>query len=242
MPVLDQPLNYQWQFNGTNLNGRTNSLLELQIVSADQAGAYRIVMTAVANGQTNSWYGPAANVAITNLASAPPFIITQPGSQTVGLGASTAFKVQAGGTPPLMYEWLVDGATVSTGGDVSGVASPTLTFTNISASDRGVYSAIVSNSFGAVTSSVVTLAVLAAAAPGLLLAPMLTSGQIRFTVSGAAGLNYVVQTSTNMASTNWMPLFTNSVPFVFWDTNTSASQQFYRAIPQSATKSRPLAW
>jgi hypothetical protein len=67
----------------------------------------------------------------------------------------------------------------------------------------------------------VTAAVLTpAAGPG---------GQFRFTVSGDAGQNYVVQASTNML--DWMPVQTNAAPFVFTDANTAGfSQRFYRAF------------
>jgi hypothetical protein len=69
-------------------------------------------------------------------------------------------------------------------------------------------------------------------APGFLSSPDMTGGQFGFTVSGTAGLNYIVQSSTNLASAIWIPIITNSVPFALWDTNTSAPQQFFRAIPQ----------
>jgi len=70
------------------------------------------------------------------------------------------------------------------------------------------------------------------AAPGLILSPMLTGNQFGFTVSGTEGLNYILQSSRNLASANWLPILTNIVPFAFLETNTSAPQQFYRAIPQ----------
>jgi len=69
-------------------------------------------------------------------------------------------------------------------------------------------------------------------APGFLSPPVLTGGQFESTVSGTAGLNYIVQSSTNLASAIWLPVITNSVPFVFSATNTFAPQQFFRAIPQ----------
>jgi hypothetical protein len=39
------PFGYQWQFNGTNLNGETAPMLALKHVTADQAGAYWVVIT-----------------------------------------------------------------------------------------------------------------------------------------------------------------------------------------------------
>jgi len=70
------------------------------------------------------------------------------------------------------------------------------------------------------------------ATPALLTLPALAGGQFGFTVSGGAGLNYIVQTSTDLTSTNWLPVFTNVSPFNFGDTNISAPQKFYRAVSQ----------
>jgi hypothetical protein len=41
-----------------------------------------------------------------------------------------------------------------------------------------------------------------------------------------------VQTATNLVSANWQPIFTNTAPFPFGDTNLAAPQKFYRAISQ----------
>jgi hypothetical protein len=55
--------------------------------------------------------------------------------------------------------------------------------------------------------------------------------QFQFTVTGQTGANYVVQFSTNLANGVWLPLLTNTAPFIFTDTNTAASvQQFYRVV------------
>ena len=55
--------------------------------------------------------------------------------------------------------------------------------------------------------------------------------QFKFTVTGLAGANYVVQFSTNLATGVWLPLLTNTSPFIFTDTNTAASAQgFYRVV------------
>jgi hypothetical protein len=57
------------------------------------------------------------------------------------------------------------------------------------------------------------------------------SGQFRFTVTGSAGSNYVVQVSTNLSISNWLSLQTNSSPFNFLETNSGlTSPRFYRAI------------
>jgi hypothetical protein len=61
--------------------------------------------------------------------------------------------------------------------------------------------------------------------------PVYSNAQVQFTVSGTAGANYIVQSIADLSLTNWMSIVTNSVPFIFTDTNLS-TQKFYRAIAQ----------
>ena len=63
----------------------------------------------------------------------------------------------------------------------------------------------------------------------LLASPSFINGQFRFTLLGAAGTNYVVQTSTNFV--HWVPVVTNVAPFVFIDfTPMSSPWRWYRAV------------
>ena len=58
---------------------------------------------------------------------------------------------------------------------------------------------------------------------------MLGTGQFEFNVSGVVGFNSIVERSTDLA--DWAPIFTNSLPFTFIDTNsTGLSQNFYRVV------------
>jgi endonuclease/exonuclease/phosphatase family metal-dependent hydrolase len=69
------------------------------------------------------------------------------------------------------------------------------------------------------------------AAPAQLGGAAYTNGAIQFTVSGSAGSNYVVQTTTNFEG--WISLWTNAAPFDFVDTNTAGyPAKFYRALSQ----------
>lgn len=50
-----------------------------------------------------------------------------------------------------------------------------------------------------------------------------------FYVDGMPNTNYAVETSTDL--NNWLPVFTNTAPFSFADTNSaSLNQNFYRAV------------
>ncbi len=64
-----------------------------------------------------------------------------------------------------------------------------------------------------------------------MLAPLLfTNGVFTLGVTGTITANYILQTSTNLSSTNWLPVFTNTSPFSFSESNLIAPQKFYRAV------------
>ena len=58
-----------------------------------------------------------------------------------------------------------------------------------------------------------------------------TNNSFRFTVSEVSGLNYIVQANTNLSTTNWIAIATNTAPFTITDTAlTNNPQRFYRAL------------
>jgi Immunoglobulin domain/Bacterial Ig domain/Fibronectin type III domain/Immunoglobulin I-set domain len=83
-----------------------------------------------------------------------PSIITQPISQSVVQGSNTTFSVVANGTAPLSYKWLF------AGNDISGATSNALALANVQTNQAGVYSVVISNSFGTVTSDPANLTVI----------------------------------------------------------------------------------
>jgi hypothetical protein len=89
-------------------------------------------------------------------------ITNQPVSLTVTQGASASFSVAAFGQPPPGYQWQLNGASLTDGGNVLGSATDTLTLSTTSLSDAGGYSVVITNSYGSVTSAVASLTVLAA--------------------------------------------------------------------------------
>jgi hypothetical protein len=85
---------------------------------------------------------------------AQPTITLQPQSQTNVLGSGLTLAVEATGTLPLSYQWRRSGATVA------GATDATLVFTNLQSSHAGNYTVVITNSEGAVTSSVAFVRVL----------------------------------------------------------------------------------
>jgi sugar lactone lactonase YvrE len=80
-------------------------------------------------------------------ADAAPTITVQPAPQSVALGASVTFTVQASGVPTPSYQWQFNGA------NVGGATNPSLTVANVQATSLGGYAVVVSNSVGSVTSN-----------------------------------------------------------------------------------------
>jgi sugar lactone lactonase YvrE len=82
----------------------------------------------------------------------PPVIVTQPTAPIIRPGAKVSMAVRATGLR-LTYQWLRNGQPLS------GETSPTLTFAALSADDGAVYSVVVSDPSGQVTSNATVLSV-----------------------------------------------------------------------------------
>lgn len=84
----------------------------------------------------------------------PPTIVSQPASVAVDAGGSAQFEVVVAGTPAFSYQWRLGGA------DLIGATSSVLSFVNVQPVSGGDYTVVVTNLYGAITSSVATLTVL----------------------------------------------------------------------------------
>ena len=82
-----------------------------------------------------------------------PEILTQPYSQTVEVGSSVTFSVEAASTEPLSYQWQKDEQSIS------GATQNIYSVSQARPADAGKYSAIVSNGGGSVISDEVVLTV-----------------------------------------------------------------------------------
>lgn len=135
----------QWQKNGTNISGATNSTFGISPVSAADAGAYTLVATNSEGTATSSTAELTVNVA--------PSVTAQPVAKTINQGANTSLSVTATGTGPLFYQWRKGGV------DISDQTSATLSLTNVQTTDAGSYDVVISNVVGPVTSDAVNLTV-----------------------------------------------------------------------------------
>ncbi len=88
------------------------------------------------------------------VALSPPTILTEPQSRTVTNGVNVSFTVVAAGSPPLAYQWMFNSAPLP------GQNGSSLTLSSVQTNLAGLYSVVVTNWAGTVTSSNAALAVL----------------------------------------------------------------------------------
>jgi len=88
------PLSYQWQKNGTAINGATSASYTTPATTANDNGATFGVMVSNVAGNT-------ASTSATLTVQVPPSIGTQPVNQTVIAGQPATFSIVAAGTAPL---------------------------------------------------------------------------------------------------------------------------------------------
>jgi hypothetical protein len=94
---------------------------------------------------------------LTVTAAAAPAISTQPANQSVTAGQAATFSVVASGSPPLSYQWQLNGAAIA-GATSSSYTTPAATDANSGQQFR----VTISNSVGSITSINATLTINAA--------------------------------------------------------------------------------
>ena len=151
------PLAYQWQKNQANLSngghygGVTTATLTVSNADANDAAAYRCVVS-------NAGGGTASGEAALTLQAATG-IAQPPQARTVQVGETATFTVAATGSGTLGYQWQKDRANLSNGGHYAGVTTAMLTVSNADAGDAGAYRCVVTGVCGVATSSEAALTV-----------------------------------------------------------------------------------
>ena len=143
--ILDVPSTYQWQFNGTNLPGATNSTLALSNVTTNDSGSYRVTVSNAYEVVTAT----AAAVQVVNQVT----LLSQPASTNVSLGSNVTLRVVALSPLPITYQWQFNGV------DLSGQNSSTLALTNVQMANDGLYTVVATDGLRSVTSEPAALTV-----------------------------------------------------------------------------------
>jgi hypothetical protein len=146
----------------------------------------------------------------------PPTVTEAPASQVVAPGQSVALSVSATGTAPLSFQWRLNGT------NITGATTSTLLLTNLSVTDAGQYTVMITDGFGS------TIAVSAKVSVfSISLLPVVVIG-------GSIGSTYEIQFAYALGDTNHWISLTNIVldqnPYFFIDTTSaSTNRRFYRA-------------
>jgi enediyne biosynthesis protein E4 len=144
--TLEPPLALQWKLNGVALPGETNALLHIPNVQSAHVGQYSVAVHQLATGL--AFDTPPARL------SGSVALARHPQPVFVRLGSNAAFQVTASGISPLLFQWFLNGVALPS------ATNAILVLTNVGRPNEGHYSAVVSNSFGALTSSNAALVVL----------------------------------------------------------------------------------
>lgn len=209
-------LQYQWQQDGVDLPGETNSALHIPATVDSDAGLYTVL---VFNGVGSILSEPA----VLNVTH-PPAITVQPVTQlTVNLGQPASLSVSATGQTPLTYQWQKNGATVT------GATKRIFSIPHTALSDAADYRVIVSNASGTAISTSGTLTIVCPPTQLILIA--YTNDFATLTMTGADGFKYAIQGSSALDSSAWVNLITNTAPYIFTDTErTGEPRRLYRGL------------
>lgn len=146
--VMEYRLGIDTQFSAVTTTGTTPALPSVagatlpvpiydaarqRIVCFSQAGVYSLAEV------------PAASI--------PPGIANQPTNLVSSVGNSVTFSVTATGSTPLAFQWRKGGA------NLTGATSATLVLSGVQTNQAGNYTVVITNTWGSITSSVVSLTV-----------------------------------------------------------------------------------
>lgn len=140
------PLFYQWLFDGDAIPGATSATLALTNVQPNQAGRYHAVVFNAAGSASS------ASAQLTVLI--PAIIQQQPQSIATNAGRSVTFSVFAIGTGPTRYQWRFNGT------NILNATNASLTITNAQPVNEGIYTVIITDSVGDITSAPARLDIL----------------------------------------------------------------------------------
>jgi trimeric autotransporter adhesin len=190
-------LTYQWMngttnlANGGNLSGVNTPTLTINPANlSDTSSFYHVIIIGSCTPNDTS-------VKVSLMLNTAPGITTQPVSQTVCLGSSTSFSVNATGTG-LSYQWMNGTTILTNGGNFSGVNTPVLTISPANLSDTSsFYDVIITGNCGLKDSSIkVSLK--------LNTAPGITTQPISQTVCAGSSVSFSVAATGTGLIYHWM--------------------------------------
>lgn len=181
-----EPISYQWRFNGENLVFGTTRTLTLTGFKLANVGFYDV---RVSNPGGSVLSDPAELVLLE-----PPVIVSHPQGLSAPVGMPVTLSVSATGNGVLTYQWFKNNQVIN------GANQPVLELGPVALSHQGNYTVRVSNDAGQMTSSPAALKVEVAS----LSIRISDSNGVLITIRGASGIEYILQVSTNLKT--WQEL------------------------------------
>lgn len=182
------PIAYQWRRNGADITGATAATYTTPATVLADNGAVFSVRVSNAAGSAES------GGALLTVLPAPvaPSITTEPADAAVTAGQAANFSVVAAGTAPLTYQWRRNSTAIA-GATAANYTTPA----TVTADDGALYSVVITNAVGSVTSRNARLTVSPAPlAPSITTQPQaasVTAGQtatFSIAATGTAPLTY----------------------------------------------------
>ncbi|MFO1499894.1 MAG: immunoglobulin domain-containing protein [Verrucomicrobiota bacterium] len=183
-----EPISYQWSLNGQPVAGAIEPSLVVSDAQPSDAGDYTVSVSNAAGSVTS-------RVAVLTVNS-PPIVTIQPESQSVPIGSNVILSVGVSGTPPLAFQWFVDGIPIAK------ATSAALPLQSVQLSDFGTYSVVISNSAGTAASHGAVLNVGAPPVIG-------TQPQSQSVIPGSSATMVVIAAGTAPLAYQW---FMNGTP------------------------------
>jgi hypothetical protein len=199
----DEPLTYRWFINDVEKLGAILSTYSVLGADSQDAGRYRVLVC--------NEFGCDESEAVVTITNSRPFIVTQPLNRVVAISNNVTFSVVAGGSQPFSYQWFFNDEVRP------GATGSSLTINNAQPTNAGTYRVVVSNTFGSVTSTNVTL-IVQTNRPTVLVQPVDTGvpagSQASFSVTAGGDAPFTYQwffnTNTTLAGgTNATLVLTN---------------------------------
>ena len=172
-----RPSGWDWESCSTTISLSTPTVVHLKIVQADASSHY-------------FFYDDIRLSTVATLRA--PSITQQPESRSVFSGDSVTFTATVDGYPTPNLQWMHNGIPIT------GATMPTLTLSNVQASDAGGYTLVAVNQVGTATSTTATLTVTNTLPPGISQQP-----QSQTVAAGSSATFSVQATGTGPLSYQW---------------------------------------
>ncbi|MDA1275554.1 MAG: immunoglobulin domain-containing protein [Verrucomicrobia bacterium] len=220
------PLRYQWSRTGVAIPGATNTVLEILTADSSTLGDYRVIVQ-------NRIGSVVSDPAVLDVLQ-PPRIVVPPDDVVAPVGGTATFRVQASGSPELLYQWYFGDAVLL------GATNTTYFLREVHLSQEGRYRVKVTNPIGSVISEPAHMCVVTPQSPIKIVSVKMQLDGVssRVLICGPNGTNAILQASSNLRT--WRVL----TPFTFTDTGYQHidedaglfNHRFYKVSPREPVR------